>query len=262
MMKTKLGIGLSAVVLVSGLGPLAHGQTLANPESLPRVAPAAASPATYGTSQTSYLTIFESQLSPFTSAVTYDDLGNGVAKASRYATGGSGAFLAPANLPNGALVTSLEVDACDSNGGGNHVEGILGQCDIFGNNCAAIGTPLLSVSNPTTPCQQLFEDVSALNYTVNNLTGRVFVEFLTQSLDNTNAVSGALIGYKLQVSPPPASADFADVPKSSPQFQFVEALFHAGITAGCGGGNYCPDNPVTRGQMAVFLAKALGLQFP
>jgi hypothetical protein len=25
---------------------------------------------------------------------------------------------------------------------------------------------------------------------------------------------------------------------------------------------YCPDQPVTRGQMAVFLAKALGLHFP
>ena len=29
-----------------------------------------------------------------------------------------------------------------------------------------------------------------------------------------------------------------------------------GITGGCGGGNYCPDNPVTRAQMAVFLLKA------
>ena len=29
-----------------------------------------------------------------------------------------------------------------------------------------------------------------------------------------------------------------------------------GITGGCGGGDYCPDNPVTRAQMAVFLLKA------
>ena len=28
-----------------------------------------------------------------------------------------------------------------------------------------------------------------------------------------------------------------------------------GITAGCGNGNYCPNNPVTRQQMAVFLFK-------
>ncbi len=30
-----------------------------------------------------------------------------------------------------------------------------------------------------------------------------------------------------------------------------------GITGGCGNGNYCPNNPVTRQQMAVFLLKAL-----
>ena len=27
------------------------------------------------------------------------------------------------------------------------------------------------------------------------------------------------------------------------------------ITGGCGGGSYCPGNPVTRGQMAAFLVK-------
>ena len=34
----------------------------------------------------------------------------------------------------------------------------------------------------------------------------------------------------------------------------------AQITGGCGDGNYCPDNPNTRGQMAVFLVKTFGLQ--
>jgi hypothetical protein len=33
----------------------------------------------------------------------------------------------------------------------------------------------------------------------------------------------------------------------------VESIFRAGVTAGCGNGNYCPSNPVTRAQMAVFL---------
>ncbi|MCP6768680.1 S-layer homology domain-containing protein, partial [Klebsiella pneumoniae] len=28
-----------------------------------------------------------------------------------------------------------------------------------------------------------------------------------------------------------------------------------GITGGCGAGNFCPGNPVTRAQMAVFLLK-------
>ena len=74
-------------------------------------------------------------------------------------------------------------------------------------------------------------------------------------------IAGAIVGYKLQVTPSPAHATFGDVPTSHPFFQYVQALYSAGITGGCGGGNYCPDNPVTRGQMAVFLAKALGLNY-
>jgi S-layer homology domain len=45
-------------------------------------------------------------------------------------------------------------------------------------------------------------------------------------------------------------------------FQYIEALAAAGITGGCGGGNFCPDSPLTRRQLAILLAKALGLNFP
>jgi hypothetical protein len=73
---------------------------------------------------------------------------------------------------------------------------------------------------------------------------------------------GVDLWWHRQVSPAPATATFADVPTNHPFFQFIEALAASGITGGCGSGNYCPDNPVTRGQMAVFLSKALGLNFP
>ena len=68
--------------------------------------------------------------------------------------------------------------------------------------------------------------------------------------------------WKRRVSPAPASATFNDVPVSHPFFRYIEALAAAGITGGCGGNSYCPDAPVKRGQMAVFLAKALGLHWP
>ena len=71
------------------------------------------------------------------------------------------------------------------------------------------------------------------------------------------------VRWHRSVSPPPAEASFNDVPTSHPFFQFVEALKASGITGGCGDGTiYCPDSPLTRGQMAVFLAKALGLHWP
>ena len=72
----------------------------------------------------------------------------------------------------------------------------------------------------------------------------------------------ARLTWRRQVSPAPAAPTFGDVPTDHPFFQFVEALVQSGITAGCGGGDYCPNLPVTRGQMAVFLAKALGLSWP
>jgi hypothetical protein len=51
-------------------------------------------------------------------------------------------------------------------------------------------------------------------------------------------------------------ADFLDVPAGHAFHDFIESIFRAGVTAGCGGGNFCPGEPVTRAQMAVFLLKA------
>jgi hypothetical protein len=75
---------------------------------------------------------------------------------------------------------------------------------------------------------------------------------------------GAQVVWRRTVSPAPGTASFNDVPTSHPFFQYVEALKASGITGGCQAAPplYCPDNPVTRGQMAVFLAKALGLHWP
>jgi hypothetical protein len=57
--------------------------------------------------------------------------------------------------------------------------------------------------------------------------------------------------------PPPATGTvFADVPVGSFAADWIEELAALGITGGCGGGNYCPGNPVTRAQMAVFLLKS------
>jgi hypothetical protein len=51
---------------------------------------------------------------------------------------------------------------------------------------------------------------------------------------------------------------FSDVPETSPFCRFVEELFNRGVVVGCGPGpTYCPDNPVTREQMAVFVLRTL-----
>lgn len=60
--------------------------------------------------------------------------------------------------------------------------------------------------------------------------------------------------------PPPCQGQFPDVPCSNPFAPWIEDLYFRQIAAGCGGGNYCPTNATTRGQMAAFLVKTFGLQ--
>jgi len=50
-------------------------------------------------------------------------------------------------------------------------------------------------------------------------------------------------------------ADFLDVPQEDIFHPHVEKILRAGITAGCGGGNYCRNSAVRKDQMAVFLLK-------
>ncbi len=52
-----------------------------------------------------------------------------------------------------------------------------------------------------------------------------------------------------------AVVDFGDVPPSHPFHNFVGRIARAGVTVGCGNGLYCPDSPVTRAQIAVFLLR-------
>jgi len=56
-----------------------------------------------------------------------------------------------------------------------------------------------------------------------------------------------------------ASTGFSDVPVTHWAAAWIKQLAAEGITGGCGGGNYCPDSPVTRAQMAVFLVKTFNL---
>jgi hypothetical protein len=58
-------------------------------------------------------------------------------------------------------------------------------------------------------------------------------------------------------TPPPATGTvFNDVPSNAFAAAWIEQLAAEGITGGCGGGNYCPNNSVTRSQMAIFLLRA------
>jgi hypothetical protein len=58
---------------------------------------------------------------------------------------------------------------------------------------------------------------------------------------------------------PPAAGGgtgFADVPPGHWAAAWIKQLAAEGITGGCGSGNYCPQAPVTRAEMAVFLLRS------
>jgi glucose/arabinose dehydrogenase len=67
--------------------------------------------------------------------------------------------------------------------------------------------------------------------------------------------------------PAPTFQRFADVDSSRMGYAFIEKLASLGITQGCGRNGqgqllFCPDDPVTREQMAVFLIRAFGVTTP
>ncbi|MBK9208848.1 MAG: S-layer homology domain-containing protein [Anaerolineales bacterium] len=65
---------------------------------------------------------------------------------------------------------------------------------------------------------------------------------------------GFTVGESYTVSKSPV---FDDVPFDYWANSYIERLYKAGVTGGCGTGIYCPDATVTRAQMAVFLLKGM-----
>jgi hypothetical protein len=88
--------------------------------------------------------------------------------------------------------------------------------------------------------------LSPLNYCPDNTVNRAqMAVFLLRGIHGSS------------YTPPPATGSvFNDVPSNSFAADFIEVFSAAGITSGCGNGNYCPNNSVTRAQMAIFLLRA------
>ena len=198
---------------------------------------------------------------PFQSGLPYDGISERHGASTMQATLNT--------LPNGALITQVAFYVRDDDPGTNF-QGALCHAFVDSSDGQGTGTgcePSIDTAgqpgetivfanyNPPIPIfyRRVNGDGSAdvVNHFLN-------VQLLTPDI----AIRTVRIRWKRQVSPPPGTATFNDVPTGHIFFQFVEALAASGITAGCGSGNYCPDAPLTRGQMAVFLSKALGLHFP
>ena len=165
---------------------------------------------------------------------------------------------APVMLPAGARIEAMELEACDTDMGAQVTATLFRQANLEG-GFLDLGT----VASGATPGCNFFTVTLAAPETVDNLLATYHVEVFNNGSTLATRFQAVRLVYRLQVSPAPATPTFPnDVPTSHPFFRFIEALAAAGITTGCGPGSYCPNNPITRGEMAVFLAAALGLHFP
>ncbi len=78
---------------------------------------------------------------------------------------------------------------------------------------------------------------------------------------NSSVTRGQMAVFVLKIyhgmsyTPPAATGVFLDVSTASPFAPWIEETTRLSITSGCGPSAYCPNNVVTRGQMAEFLTK-------
>jgi hypothetical protein len=251
---------LSAVTAGVAAAQEAPSKLGTRPGMKPQPMKAQSIPETYGTTYTSFHRMGGSEFTGMNvqGADSWNDTYYLDGSIRRYPQVANGWFVGTPHLPSGALVRAIYVQNCVNDGPGESFDVLVYACGGHGNGCTVIGNV-----DAATGCGYDSLDLSGANYVVDNGPNGNYLVVWVQMLntDGTDSLAGVNIEYQLQVSPAPAVATFPDVPTSDFGYQFVEALVASGITGGCGGGLYCPDNFVTRRQMAIFIAKALGLHF-
>jgi len=187
-------------------------------------------------------------------------------------TGDTGRFFdAPVYIPSGARINSVKVMVYDSTATG-YVRFFLMQESCTGDS-PCTQTMLMDTQTvlAETPGYTWINSTSGdpvqgmtwMNYDQPGdsvLTRRFRVSFseATSSL----RLGPVWVWYQRQISPAPAVSSFPDVGTGYWAFQEIEALVSSGITTGYPDGTFKPTAAVTRAQMATFLARALGLDYP
>lgn len=212
-------------------------------------------PDAWGTSWTTTTTV-----GAWSFAGPMTDAGNGFRNCAAATGACRGAV---SGVATGAWVWNLEIDACDSSPAEEAVAQLWGCGPAPGPGACFVIAEVHSGIAAAEGCRRYRFNL-AQPFTANNYNYTYFVDvFGTNGTGNVPAVFRAVrLNWLRQVSPAPATATFGDVPTTHPYFRHVEALAASLISGGCGGGQFCPDRAVTRGEMAVFLSVALGLNFP
>jgi hypothetical protein len=204
----------------------------------------------YGIADYSFISISASGFAPNGSNISGIDFSG-----NKSYTSGNTIQYANVELPQGANIDGMTVWGTDGDAASN----ILFELRRFNIESPATSVVVASHTSSGTGNVALFV-ASAVTEHVDNYRRNYGVWVNNSS--SLNSFRGVTIWFHRRILPAPASASFEDVPTGHGFFQFVEALKASGITTGCTDAtHFCPDLAVTRGQMAAFLARALGLHW-
>ena len=159
----------------------------------------------------------------------------------------------PVHLPTGAVVQYARI-YFNQTVIGETISAGFWKTDAYG-----VQTFIQGMSPTATTAGNTYQQWGPFSEVIDNAPSSGYTYSFLAYTSGATKIYKMMVYYKLQVSPAPGTATFGDVPTGHWAFQFVEALADSGITAGCGGGNFCPNNPLTRAEMAVYLSAALGL---
>lgn len=254
-------LALFAAVVLSAMARSGYAQ---EPQA-PVVNRRMTAPKTYGTSDVTYYRMAAADFTPIQSPGCNGDYtdtfvaGGSPVTFRRYGIHSNCAAesIASPHLPEGALLVYMALDSCDTD--------TVFQNRLWFYNCTSMGecadAPIAEVITNHNGCERVEADLTSYGIYVDSFGFQLVFWVGTYSGTSSNQFAGVVVGYKLQVSAAPGTPTFNDVAPGDFGYQYIEALAASGITGGCGGGNFCPNANLTRAQMAVFLAKALGLHW-
>jgi hypothetical protein len=178
--------------------------------------------------------------------------------------GAGGSYRAPVHLPDGAEITQMCLYYYDPNSTGTDATIEAMKLPAGGQEAGLVvvhGSSVFEYVNIGygTVCTDPMSFTIHSDADLDGMGSRHLAYFIYAETHAATRIGGVRIAWHRQISPPPLSPTFADVPNGAFAYAGIEALAASGITQGCGNGNFCPNQTLTRAQMAALLARALGL---
>lgn len=164
-------------------------------------------------------------------------------------------WFAPVQLPQGALISSIAMTYCaEPNTFPAMSVAFLTKC-TGQEQCEPAVEFLLSES--AEPCRTVVKGLPWPPAPIDNTYNTYYLR-AAFSNQGTGKLVDVRIRYVEPIAQSPEVPTFSDVPTSHVFYKFVEHLYAVGAVVGCGDGRFCPDDPVTRGQVAAIVVRALG----